>query len=47
MPNLVSTPSIAPCASFVAAPPVPVCASKRLIPPTAASQMITMTATSA
>src|SRR5215472_7670089 len=44
-PNLVSTPSNAPCARWVAVPAP--CASKKLIPPTAASQMIAMTATSA
>src|SRR5580698_6903010 len=46
-PNLVSTPSYAPCASCGAAPAVPRWASKSEIPPTAAAQMMTMTATSA
>src|SRR5712691_1378263 len=44
-PNLVSTPSIAPCARWVAVPAP--WASKDEMPPTAASQMITMPATSA
>ena len=47
MPNLTSLPSAAWPASTVAVPPVAVCASKKLIPPTAAAQMITMTASSA
>src|SRR5580704_1074488 len=47
VPNLVSTPSVAPCASCAAVPAVPTWASNRLIPPTAAAQMITITATSA
>src|ERR1700721_2322353 len=46
-PNLVSTPSYAPCASCGPAPAVPRWASNRLIPPTAHAQMMTMTATSA
>src|SRR5580704_935583 len=46
-PNLVSTPSYAPCASWGAAPAVPRWVSKSEIPPTAAAQMMTITATSA
>src|SRR5215467_14389247 len=42
-PNLVSTPSYVPCAIWGAIPAVPRWASKRLIPPTAAAQMTTMT----
>ena len=34
-PNLVSTPSYAPCASCGPAPAVPMCSSKKLIPATA------------
>src|ERR1035438_10508155 len=45
VPNATFLPSIAPCASW-GATPAP-CASKKLMPPTAASQMITMTASSA
>src|ERR1022692_4446947 len=45
VPVLVSTPSIAPCARCGASPAP--WASKKLMPPTAASQMITMTASSA
>src|SRR5215469_2137115 len=40
-PNLVSTPSYAPCASCGPAPAVPRWASKKVRPPTAAAQMIT------
>ena len=47
VPNLTSTPSYAPWASWGPAPAVPRWASKKLIPPTAAAQMITITATSA
>src|SRR5581483_4691952 len=44
VPNRTSVPSAAPCASCGA---IPACwNSKKLIPPTAASQIITMTATS-
>src|SRR5579862_7793506 len=46
-PNLVSTPSYAPCASCGAAPAVPRWDSKKLSPPTAHAQMITITATRA
>src|SRR6516162_11541727 len=46
-PNLVSTPSYVPCASWGATPAVPRWASKRLIPPTADAQIMTITATSA
>src|SRR6516165_10639642 len=46
-PNLVSTPSYVPCATWGAIPAVPRWASKKLIPPTAHAQMITMMATSA
>ena len=45
VPNLTSVPSAAPCARWGAAPAA--CISKKLIPPTAAIQMIAMTATSA
>src|SRR3984957_14113893 len=45
VPNLTSVPSAAPCASIGPAPPCSV--SNKLIPPTAAAQMITITATSA
>src|SRR5712691_5464861 len=45
VPNRTSVPSAAPCASCGATPAC--CISKKLIPPTAASQMIAMTATSA
>src|SRR5215469_2487297 len=45
VPNLVSTPSMAPCARC-GARPAP-WASKKLMPPTAAAHRITMTATSA
>ena len=45
VPKATFLPSMAPCASCGA---IPACwASKKLIPPTAASQMITMTASSA
>ncbi len=46
-PNLVSTPSYAPCASWGPTPAVPRWLSKNVTPPTATAQMITMTATSA
>src|SRR6185369_9595242 len=46
-PNLLSTPSYAPCASWGAAPAVPRWVSKKLIPPTAHAQMMTIAATSA
>jgi hypothetical protein len=46
-PNRTSTPSVAPCASCGPTPAVPRWVSKKLTPPTAAAQMITMTATSA
>ena len=46
-PNLVSTPSYVPCAICGAIPAVPRWASKKLIPPTAAAQMMTIAATSA
>src|SRR5215469_641375 len=45
LPNLVSTPSYAPWARWVAVPAP--WASKKLMPPTASSQMTAMTATSA
>src|SRR5215471_15943029 len=45
-PNLVSTPSVAPCASCGAIPAVPRWVSKYVTPPTAASQRITMIASS-
>src|SRR5215469_15479933 len=45
LPNLVSTPSYAPCARWVATPAP--WASKKLMPPTAASQITAITATSA
>src|SRR5229473_2704781 len=47
VPNLTSVPSAAWPANTVAVPPVAVWASKKLIPPTAAAQMTTMTASSA
>ena len=47
MPNLTSVPSAAWPAAIVAAPPVAVCASKKLSPATATTQMTAMTATSA
>src|SRR5579863_6576345 len=47
VPNLVSTPSMAWPAATVATPPVLVCDSNRLIPPTARAQITTMTATRA
>jgi len=46
-PNRASVPSVAPCASCAAAPAVPRWDSKKMIPPTAAAQMIAMMATSA
>lgn len=45
VPNRVSVPSAAPCASCDAT--AACCISKKLIPPTAAAQRITITATSA
>ena len=45
VPNRTSVPSEAPCASCGATPAC--CISKKLIPPTAAAQMITMMASSA
>src|SRR6185312_2158261 len=47
VPVITCVPSAAWPASIVAVPPMLVCASNRLIPPTADAQMITMTATSA
>src|SRR3984893_17255905 len=47
VPVLTSTPSYAPCASWGPTPAVPRWASNRLVPPTAAAQIITSTATSA
>src|SRR5580658_11308232 len=47
VPNLVSTPSIAPCCSLFATPPIVGWDWKKLMPATAAAQMVTMTATSA
>src|SRR5947208_8500687 len=46
-PNLVSTPSYVPCASCGPSPAVPRWLWKKVIPPTAAAQMITITASSA
>src|SRR5215472_2476443 len=45
VPNLTSVPSAAWPAAIVAAPPVPVWASKKLSPPTEANQMTAMIAT--
>ena len=46
-PNLVSTPSYVPCASCGPSPAVPRWLWKKVSPPTAAAQMITITASSA
>src|ERR1700730_1634474 len=46
-PNLVSTPSYVPCASCGPSPAVPRWLWKKVLPPTAAAQMITITASSA